>query len=162
MADKTTFTAEEWATIRNAPTLVGLVVAMSGASGLGTIKETFATMQGIMAGAKSDNALVRALATPEEVMAAQEYMRGQLQMGTAPADLTANLRKLAFDNLGAAIAAIKAKAAFADVTAYGTWIMAIGTEVAGAAKEGGFLGIGGERISAPEKAALEEIKAKLA
>jgi hypothetical protein len=162
MADKTSFSTEEWASLRNTPQLMGLLMSISGASGLGTVKESFASVQGVMEGAQSDNAVLRSLATKDEVLAAQQFLKGQISLGQSPQEMTAKIRTLAFDNLGAAIAALKAKGTPADVSAYGAWITGIADKVANAAKEGGFLGIGGERVSAPEKALLEEIKAKLA
>ncbi len=40
---------------------------------------------------------------------------------------------------------------------YKEWAMAVGQKVAEAAKEGGFLGIGGERVSAEEKRTLAKL-----
>ena len=42
-----------------------------------------------------------------------------------------------------------------------TWLLKIASRVAEAAKEGGFLGIGGVPVSAAERAALDEITAAL-
>ena len=48
-----------------------------------------------------------------------------------------------------AIAAVRGKAA-TDLAAYQGFVKALGERVANAAKEGGFLGIGGERVSEGE------------
>jgi hypothetical protein len=45
----------------------------------------------------------------------------------------------------------------ADATAFKTWLRQISQHVAEAAKEGGFLGIGGVAVSEAEKATLAEI-----
>jgi len=47
--------------------------------------------------------------------------------------------------------------ALADATAFNTWLRQISQHVAEAAKEGGFLGIGGVAVSEAEKATLAEI-----
>jgi hypothetical protein len=44
----------------------------------------------------------------------------------------------------------------ADATAFKTWLRQISQHVAEAAKEGGFLGIGGVTVSEAEKATLAE------
>jgi hypothetical protein len=45
----------------------------------------------------------------------------------------------------------------ADATAFKTWLRQISQHIAEAAKEGGFLGIGGVAVSEAEKATLAEI-----
>ena len=46
MADKSSFTTEEWKALRDGPQLVSLAVASSGASGLiGTMKEMFSSIK---------------------------------------------------------------------------------------------------------------------
>ena len=49
----------------------------------------------------------------------------------------------------------------ADATAFKTWLRQISQHVAEAAKEGGFLGIGGVAVSDAEKATLAEISKAL-
>jgi hypothetical protein len=44
-----------------------------------------------------------------------------------------------------------------DANEYRLWVITIAQKVAEASKEGGFLGIGGKRVSADETAALREI-----
>jgi hypothetical protein len=47
----------------------------------------------------------------------------------------------------------------ADAPAYGRLLVDAATRVAEASKEGGFLGIGGTRVSAQEQQAIDEIRA---
>jgi hypothetical protein len=56
---------------------------------------------------------------------------------------------------------LNSKASPKEAQEYRDWTMAIAEKVANAATEGGFLGFGGERLSAPEKALLEQIRAAL-
>jgi len=47
------------------------------------------------------------------------------------------------------------------VSEFKQWILAVSESVANAAKEGAFLGIGGERVSAAEKAVLNDLQGVL-
>jgi hypothetical protein len=61
-----------------------------------------------------------------------------------------------------AVAAARANAPKADADRYQGLILATAQQVAAAAKEGGFLGLGGTNISDDEKVAIEAISAALA
>ena len=61
----------------------------------------------------------------------------------------------------AGLAAVKAQSP-ADAAAYRAMILGVATKTAEAAKEGGFLGIGGTQVSAEENAAISDITAALA
>jgi len=79
MANKSSFTTEEWDALCDAPQLVGLAVALAGASGMtGTIKETFASSKAIVEAMQSDSELIRALCAREEVQAAGRGLRDAL------------------------------------------------------------------------------------
>jgi hypothetical protein len=160
MATKTDFTAAEWDALRNAPHLAALAVAAAGASGLGTFKESFAAMEGVMGAQKSDNALLRELSTREEAMAGQQYLRGQVSLGMKPQELMEKLQTQASEQLRTAVHALHAKSP-ADATAYADWVAGIAKKVSEAATEGGFLGFGGERVSAAEVAMIDKLKAAM-
>ena len=59
----------------------------------------------------------------------------------------------------AAASLLNSKASPKDAQEYRDWTMAIAEKVANAATEGGFLGFGGERPSAPDKALPEQSRA---
>jgi hypothetical protein len=63
--------------------------------------------------------------------------------------------------LHGAIGILEVKATPAETDAYKRFIMTVAQTVAGAHKEGGFLGIGGKQISDAENQALDEISAAL-
>jgi hypothetical protein len=63
--------------------------------------------------------------------------------------------------LQAATAAVKAKSP-ADAKSFGDTLVALSRKVAEASKEGGFLGIGGTRVSKEEEQAIAEITAAVA
>ena len=66
------------------------------------------------------------------------------------------LAAMAVDHTRTAVAAVRAKSA-GDLAAYQGFLKALGERVANAAKEGGFLGIGGERVSEGERVMLASL-----
>jgi hypothetical protein len=66
----------------------------------------------------------------------------------------------AVTELGAVAALVAAKAPQA-APGFRDWLKAVAAKVADAGSEGGFLGFGGEKVSAAEKATLERIAAAL-
>ena len=67
----------------------------------------------------------------------------------------------ALDKTRQVIALLMQKATAQEVTEFKQWILAVSENVANAAKEGAFLGIGGERVSAEEKAVLNDLQGVL-
>jgi len=65
------------------------------------------------------------------------------------------------DDLKSAVAAVDATASPQESDDFRRWLYSTGEAVANAAKEGGFLGIGGKLVSPAEEAVLVEIKAVL-
>lgn len=163
MANQNSFTADEWAVLCDTPHLVGLAVALSGASGItGTIKETFASSLAVAEGQKSENELIRALCANDAIQAAQAGVRESLMAlkGDDFAVAQQKLATLALDRARAAVTALQSKAP-GDLAAYRSFLAALAERVAQAAKEGGFLGFGGERVSEGEKQMLAKLEAAL-
>jgi hypothetical protein len=164
MSDKNTFTADEWTTLGQAPALTALAVTIAGSSGLlGTLAEALGVTSALVEGAKSDNPLIRALCQREEMEAAQKGLREKIK-GLKPGDLAgaqAEVRSAALDALKKAMQIVSAKGNPADVSAYRAFITDIGQRVANAAKEGSFLGFGGERVSEGERTMLASIETAL-
>ncbi len=71
------------------------------------------------------------------------------------------LHKDAIYRLQRTMETVRAKGGDADATAYAKWVMHVAGKVANAAKEGGFLGIGGTEISEEEQQVLDELRATL-
>ncbi|MBU6283352.1 hypothetical protein KGQ64_14000 [bacterium] len=163
MANKTTFTPDEWNTIRDAAHLSAMAVTVSGASGIvGTLKETFAMASSLVEGMKSDSELVRSICAKEEVKEAQQSLRAHAQemQGTEVSAIKSKLQGLAVDRVKAAVAILAAKSP-QDLAAYRTFVAGVGRKIAQAASEGGFLGLGGERVSADEKQMLAQLDGAL-
>jgi len=159
MANKASFTPDEWKVLTQAPTMAGLVVMTSSPSGpLGLFEESIAIGK-ILAETKTQgsssellNALVADLATP------------QGRQATPPTELRGKsadqIKSYALDACRKAAALLDQKAP-AESPAFKRWLQTIGQKVAEAAKEGGFLGIGGTQVSEQEKTALTDLSKSL-
>ena len=161
MSTKTDFTPEEWETIRNAPSLAAAAVMMAGRSGLfGSIKEVFVTAHTFYESASSDSPLVKALSTPEEVKRGQEGVSNQVSVRDA-AQAPQKLHRLAVEHCQTAVNLLRQKGDPTEAERYKRWVLEIAQKVANAAKEGAFLGLGGERVSEAEQAVLTDLAATL-
>jgi hypothetical protein len=162
MASKTDFTPEEWSTLRDAPQVVALAVAVSGASGMiGTLKEAFSSSAALVGGMKSESDLIRALTARDEISAGQQTLRDSLPQTQRIDDAKQALSALAVEKARAAMEILRRKGATTDADAYRGFVKGIGERVAQAAKEGGFLGIGGERVSEGERDVLAKLDGAL-
>jgi hypothetical protein len=149
MAKKSDFTAEEWEVLRDAPHFVSLAVATAGASGpFGSLKEAFAPAKAIVEAAQGGNELLRAIC-------AQQSVRGSIKAKDMKS-LREELQTLAADKARAATSILQDKSP-GDADAYRTFLVGIAERTAQAAKEGGFLGFGGEWVSKDERTVLNRI-----
>lgn len=162
MADRTSFSADEWPKIVGSPILAGMAVTLADPSGLwGTLKEGMASAYALMdakkdAGASSlVKAIVAELEKSDGRTMAREAFKAELTAKT-PAELKAQ----AIAALGAVSQLVDAKAG-ADAPAFKIWLSGIAERVAEASKEGGFLGFGGVPVSDAEKATLAEVSGAL-
>jgi hypothetical protein len=156
MLTKTDFNAEEWNAIRRAPFMAGLVVVAASPSGpIGVVKEMLAVGKTLadvkLHGAPSDlvKAIVADLDTAE---ARQQSMPADLQ-GKTPDQL----RTAALEACRQAAAVVEKKGKPDEAHAFKQWLVSVGQKVAEAAKEGGFLGFGGTRMSQQETSALKDL-----
>jgi hypothetical protein len=162
MAGKTDFTAQEWESLRDAPHFVALAVATAGASGpFGSLKEAFAPASAIVEAAKGGNELLRSICDRTELKAAQQALRASIKSKDMQA-LRNELQSLAAEKARAAISCLQEKGLSGDADAYRTFLVGIAERTAEAAKEGGFLGFGGEWVSKDERALLNKISEAVA
>jgi hypothetical protein len=162
MANKSSFTNEQWRKILQAPLLAAFAVTAADPSGLiGTLQEGMASARAFAA-ARADpgaDALIKAvvdeLLTPEGRLSAREDVR-RLVQGAEIAEI--KIRTLEeLRNTGK----ILDSAAPIESRPFKQWLNEIAVRVAEAATEGGVLGFGGVRVSAAERATLAEISAAL-
>jgi len=160
MVNKTDFTENEWAAIVDAPQMAGIAVMVSGASGvIGSIKEAAAAAQTAFAGTTHANDLIRQISSKEEMQASQGRIRAEMS-DFGDKDPNTWVREHTIATLQRANTILKAKES-PDRAAYHEWILAIADKVANAAREGGFLGFGGVRVSEGEVKMIAAIKAAL-
>jgi hypothetical protein len=154
MTTKAEFNADEWSKVASGPFIAGLTVIAADRGG--TVRETVALAKGLAEEQQaSDN--------PELIGAiVRERPDPQALLGEGGEKPTAEDLAVRVDGLlREALALLEAKATPEEVEAYKQLCMQIGQRVAERTKSGGFLGIGGEKVSSDEQAALERLRATL-
>jgi hypothetical protein len=160
MAAKDAFTAEEWARVVAAPMLAGIAVTAAEPGGIwGAVKESVAVAGAVRAAKADADPLVAEVAAAYETAEGRELARGALKSqarGKRPAEVV----ETAIAELAAVAGLVAAKAPAAG-PGFRDWLKAIAAKVAEAGSEGGFLGFGGEKVSAAETATLDRLAAAL-
>ena len=149
MTTKADFNAEDWSTVVDGPLYAGLSVIA--ASRGGTIRESVAmtrTYQDARAQHGTSPLLDELIASPPTIDAATVQKGGDVTQAA-----TGTLRR--------AIEILDRVATAEETDAYKTFVMTVAQAVAGAHKEGGFLGIGGTAVSDAENVALDQISGAL-
>jgi hypothetical protein len=150
MTTKADFNAEEWSTVVDAPLYAGLRVIA--ASRGGALRETLA-MGRIYQEARAQHGQSELL---DELMKSPPSIDPE---GVQQAQ--GDIATLTSQQLRGAMGIVEAKATVAEADSYKKFVMTVAQAVAGAHKEGGFLGVGGKQISEAENQALDEISAAL-
>jgi hypothetical protein len=160
MAAKDAFTAEEWARVVAAPMLAGIAVTAAEPGGLwGAVRESVAVAGAVRAAKADADPLVAEVAAAYETAEGRDMARGALKSqarGKPPAEVV----EAAIAELSAVTKLVAAKAPAAG-PGFRDWLKAIAAKVAEAGSEGGFLGFGGEKVSAAETATLDRIATAL-
>ncbi len=150
MSVKDDFTAEEWQTLLKLPIKIGvtlMVVAPSGPIGLTKETMTLAKAPFALAQASNANALVNALAVELQAQAKAIVKAEESAFKHSDPQTYKGQAVTACQSAAAALS----KASAEDAAAYRTWVLAVGQQVAEAAKENGVL------FSDREKALLKEL-----
>ncbi len=160
MSKKADFTPEEWQLILSLPQVAGLYLALASPSGpLGLAQEMIASTKGVVEALKasSGNELIDALAADiREKAEKREKLEPPLKPGN-------DLNKMKAECLQACrdASALLSQKAPADAEPYKQWVYQAAQNSANAAREGGVFGIGGQKVSEAESAALKEIAVAL-
>ena len=161
MAIKDNFDTADWARVVGAPMLAAIAVTAAEPGGLwGAVKESAASASGLLAGRKIDNPLVAAVVADFETSEGRDTARTALKAqvsGKKPAEIV----DAAVTELASVAALVSAKAP-SEAAGFKDWLKEIAAKVAEAGSEGGFLGFGGEKVSAAEKATLGRLDTALA
>jgi hypothetical protein len=150
MTRKADFNAEEWSTVVNGPLYAGLRVIA--ASRGGTLRETVA-MSRVYQEARArhgESELLDELVKSPPSIDADQLREGQ-----------GNIAAMVQQQLGEAVGILEAKSTAVETDSYKKFVMTVAQAVAGAHKEGGFLGFGGKEVSDEENHALDEISTAL-
>ena len=167
MATQVDFNEQDWFLISSTPSLVGTAVAMAGNSGMiGTLQEMMASVKGMMEAnqAYPHNALIQAIvAQPqnrEEAKArAERYQQMAMEkMNEANIRSPQALAAQALGDFSNAMGLIASRGNHQEVTEYREWVLSVAKKVSEAAKEGGFLGFGGQQVSSEEVALLGQLE----
>jgi hypothetical protein len=152
MSTKNDYSAEEWKAISGAPVAAGLFITLSDASGpVGLTKEAVAVGKAVLDSATGDApAVVKSLA--ESVKSAG----GRLELPDVPKGDHAKAKDVLLGLIKTAVGTVEKKSP-GEVEGFKTWLASVAAKVAQASKEGGFLGIGGTRVSGDEQKALDQL-----
>ena len=145
MTTKADFNGEEWDRIAEAPALAGLIIATSQRGG--TIRESLA-MAKVYRETQAEHSsgdLVGELVQSAPNLNAKQFSSKE------------DMHTQGLERIRTAVGLVEAKATPEELDEYRKFAMAVAQHAAEADKSGGFLGIGGERISGNEQAALTEV-----
>ena len=149
MTTKAEFNGDEWQQVSEGPALAGLIVISSQRGG--TIRETLAMAKVYAAAQKEHSAgdLVGEIVQSAPHLESKQFSSKE------------DLRTRGLGKITDAVALVEAKASPEELAEYREFAMTIAKHAAEADKSGGFLGIGGDRISGNEQSALNDIAAAL-
>jgi hypothetical protein len=150
MTKKADFNAEEWSTVVDGPLYAGMRVISADRGG--TLRETMA-MGRVYQAAREHGGESELL--DDLVKSPPSIDPGRLR------EAGGNIGALASDQLREAMRILEAKATAAEADSYKRFVMSVAQAVAGAHKEGGFLGVGGKQVSDAEEQALDELSSAL-
>ena len=165
MSLDTRFTEEEQFLLTNTPFTIGLAMVFAGGSGLGTVKEVYSSTKSFLEGAKhfpQNEIIVGVLPNMTDTKEARTQVKAfqdKFMEKIKEEGINSNekMHQLAVGYAKDVTKLLGEKATTQEASEYKEWAMSIAENVANAAKEGGFLGFGGERISAGEKELYDDI-----
>ena len=149
MTRKAEFNAEEWSQLLEGPALAGLIVIAAERGG--SIRESLSM-------AKAYNE-ARAAGGDDELLT--EILNSRPEINPREYGDPAQLHDRGLERLGETMALLSEKATLEEAAGYRRFALEVARHAAEAHKEGGFLGIGGERISEAEQNALDDVAAAL-
>jgi hypothetical protein len=147
---KADFNAEEWSTVVEGPLYAGMRVISADRGG--TLRESLAL----------GRVYQEARATHPGGELLDDLVKSPPAIDpNAVREAGGDIAATAAERLRAAMGILEAKATPGEADDYKRFVMTVAQAVAGAHKEGGFLGIGGKQVSDAENRALDEISTAL-
>jgi predicted enzyme related to lactoylglutathione lyase len=149
------FTDEEWARLGRAPLLAGVAISLADPGGpFEALKESRAALSAVVEAAR-DGTFGEFVQSVAQDVAAKAQRRENPMAGFS-ADRR-NTREAVLDELRGTYRLLTEKASEEDVDGFREWIRIASQRAALAAKEGGFMGIGGKLVSEREQEMLEAL-----
>ena len=149
MTTKADFNGEEWELIAEAPAIAGLIVIT--ASRGGTIRETLAM----------GKAYAEAQREHESGDLVGELVASAPKVDPKQFSSKDDLRARGLGKITEAAGLVRDRATLDELVDYREFVLGLARHVAERDKSGGFLGIGGERVSGQEEQAIADITAAL-
>jgi hypothetical protein len=155
MTSRTDYTDEEWARLGRAPLVAALAITLADPGGpIGTARESTAALRTVLEAAR-DGGFGGLVDAVSHDVAARAQRRENPLAGFKP-DRHRGVEPM-LDELRAVNALLAAKASPEETDGFREWIRTASQRAALAAKEGGVLGFGGERVSEREQQMLETL-----
>lgn len=164
------YTESEWEIVSSTPQLVGVAMAGAGSSGLfGSTKEMFASARSMMTAKKeyAENSLIQSIlpdtSDPKRAMADAKAQRDIVMERLKSNNIKSSedLQNFILQDCETAIGILEQKESAEVISGYKKMVLEVAEKVANAAKEGDFLGFGGERFSEKEQKLFAQLKNKL-
>ena len=153
MTSKQDFTDEEWTRVRRAPLVAGVAISLADPGGpIEMAKETMATLRSATL-PPSQEELLASVAL--DLQATTQHKQNPL------GDFKPRGGQQVLEELTAVNQLVTAKATPEEAEAFRRWLLVAAQAAADAGKEGGFMGFGGEQVSAGEQRMLDQVRAAL-
>jgi hypothetical protein len=157
MTGQADYTDEEWNRLRRAPFVAGMAISLADPGGpIEMSHETIATLKEASTPPSREQLL---LEVSQDIMSMVNQKQNPLA-GFKP-DRSAPAGTWVLDELSAVNDILLAKAAPEEADAFRRWLLDVAQGAADAAKEGGFMGFGAERVSEGEQKMLDQLRSKL-
>jgi hypothetical protein len=154
MTTKADFPADEWSRVVRAPFVAGLAITLADPGGpIEATKETMGTLKAAT-NPPSREQLLAEVALEVQALAQQKQhpLKGYKPSKKSP------VGEQVLDELRAVRGIVEAKATPEEAEAFKQWLVATAQAAAGAAKDGGFMGIGAHLVSDREQAMLDQVR----
>lgn len=148
MTSKADFNADEWDRIRQGPAVAGVLVIAAERGG--TIRESVAVGKVYAETSKGETGSLLGEIAADAPKVDGDALGGKEELPVRGPQI-----------LSEAVELLESKATAEDVDAFKRFCLAVAEDAAEATKSGGFLGIGGKRISQAESAAIDQVAATL-
>jgi hypothetical protein len=150
MTSKQAFTDEEWSRVRRAPLVAGMAISLADPGGpIEMTKETMAALRSATLPPSQEELLAAVALDIQALAQKKQNPLGGFKPGGGGAVL---------EELRGVNELVTDKATPEEAAAFRTWLVAAAQAAADAAKEGGFMGFGAERVSAGETQMLEQVR----